>query len=361
MALIVLSFDGVTNTEFEKMAADAKTYPNIAAFFAKSLYSGPIYSTFVSNTYPIHTSINTGKHPADHGIISNLLEEGPDYEVWAQEAALIKSKTILEAATEKGLDTAAILWPVTCGAKIKWNFPEVHLLPGQKRLIQHLRHGSKWLQIRALRRFGHKLKGINQPFLDDFVSAVAADLISRKHPDLTLVHLLAYDAIRHSVGMAPPLDAARASLDESLGRIMAAKRPGDAVLIFSDHGHIDIKHNINLAPIYGDGLYEQCGGSAFFNEDIKDIKEQEWFARFLTEEEMTRSGYKGRAVMGAAAKPGYSLSRGRYMANHGYPIDYPDYQVFYAAWGLARGIDNLPFDDIRNVTAIIQRELELDM
>jgi len=360
MSLVVISFDGVKDAEFEKMAADAGKYPNIAAFMHDAQYTGGVFTTFISNTYPIHTCISTGKHPKDHGIISNILGHKDGADVWAQEASLIKSKTIFQAAIERGLKVGTVAWPVTCGAKIKWNLPEVHLLPGQKRLREHMRHGSPVFQIQALLRHRKKMRGLQQPYLDDFFTSTAVDLLRDKKPDLTLIHFLAYDGICHETGICDDLDVGRAALDANLGRIMDVA--GDAtIVVFSDHGHLNVQENIDLAAIFGDAVHEECGGSAFFTRAIDDIENYPWFGRFLTDDEMHVSGYVGRAAFGIGAKPGYSLGKGTHKGNHGYPRDYDDYRVFHAVKNANCESYNLPFDDIRNVTAIISQELGLNM
>ena len=363
MSLIVISFDGVKDTEFEKMAADARRYPNIAAFMRDSRYTGDVYTTFVSNTYPIHSCISTGRHPKEHGIVSNLLGHTADgTDIWAQEAKLFTAPTIFTAAAQKGLNIGTIAWPVTCGAKsIKWNLPEVHLLPGQKRLREHMRHGSKLFQIKALLRHRKKMMGIQQPYLDDFLTSVMVDLLREKKPDLAMIHLIAYDDICHKAGISDELDIARAALDQNLGRILQAAPDDASVIIFSDHGHLNVSNNIDLAPIFGNLLHEQCGGSAFFTQKIEIIEEYPWFGRLLTEEEMDVSGYASRAAFGIGAARGYSFGQGNYRANHGYPRDYDEYRVFHAVKNAKHSPHRLPFDDIRNVTAIIDQELKLGM
>ena len=363
MSLIVISFDGVKDTEFEKMAGDARRYPNIAAFMRSSRYTGGVYTTFVSNTYPIHTCISTGRHPKEHGIISNLLGRADGADIWAQEAKLIKARTIFQAAAQKGIKAGTVAWPVTCGAKIKWNLPEVHLLPGQNRVREHMRHGSAVFQIQALLRHGKKLKGLKiaQPGLDDFLTSVTVDLLRAKKPDLTMIHLLAYDFLCHQTGICDELDIARAAMDHNLGRILAAAPENATVIIFSDHGHLNVKENIHLASLYGDALLEECGGSAFFARDLENIHKNPWFGRLLTPEEMDLSGYANRAAFGIGAARGYSFGPGNYRGNHGYPRDYDEYRVFHAVKNAKNGPHNLPFDDIRNVTAIISQELGLDM
>ena len=362
MSLIVISFDGVTDKEFEKMAGDAGKYPSIAAFMSASQYTGGVPTLFVSNTYPIHTSISTGKLPTQHGVVSNLLgQNAQGHDIWAQDSSLIKTKTIFDACNEKGLKAGTIAWPVTCNAKIKWNLPEVHILPGQSRLLEQMRRGSPLFQIASFLRHKNKLKGIMEPELDDFLTSVAVDLLKQKKPDLTMLHLLAYDSIRHESGLSPNLDIARASLDTNLGRVMAAAPADAAIIIFSDHGHIDVEQTIDLEAIYGQSLYEQCSGSAFFTHPIEDIEGQPWFGRLLNAQELSSSGYSTRASFGVAAKPGFCFGKSKYAANHGYPTDYDDYNVFYAIKNNRQSTAHLPFNDIRNVTALIARELDLDM
>ena len=401
MAMIVISFDGVKDTEFEKMANLPDVYPNIAKFKSESLYINGGKTTFVSNTYPIHTTIATGKLPKDHGIISNYVDT-KDGRRWAQLASYIKSKTIWDAAREKGLSVASILWPVTCGANIKWHMPEVHLHGKQNQIVENLRHGSFIFQLRAFLKFGKKLNEFTPLNLDDFSTSVACDLLKRHRPDLMLIHLLAYDSTSHRHGsQSEALGDARKSLDTSLGKILealdglndsagfvgsagVADSAGYAVLVFSDHGHIDVSEIINLRQFFGENLYEQCGGSAFLKiSSLAEIENYPWFGRFLTEQEMEDSGYINRATCGIAAKKGYCfVDEGHHKSNHGYPADYEDYSVFYAL----RNKRTLPpvtssefakiqctpqekhflpaeqaYGDLRDITAIISKILKLDI
>jgi hypothetical protein len=277
-------------------------------------------------------------------------------------ADLIKSETIWDAARKKGLKTAAILWPITCKAKINWNLPEVHVEKNQNLFLTSLRYGSFFFQLKSLLKHGRKFKGtamgVIQPGLDDFVSAVASDLLMTKDPDLTLIHLLAYDIICHPSGIkSEALNIARKSLDNSLGRILKAAADR-TVLVFSDHAHLDVNETIDLSQIYD--LVEQCGGSAFLKSSPEAVEIQPWFERFLTKKEIEDSGYAGKAICGIAAKPGYCFGYTPYKSNHGYPIDYDDYRIFYAV----RGKNTPPepvFGDVRDITAIISKELGLGL
>jgi len=372
MAVIVISFDAISDKVFEAMAADSENYPNTAKFKREAYYKGGVKTVFVSNTYPVHATVSTGKLPKDHGVISNLMPAKKNGErPWAQMAKHIKAKTIWDAAKEKKLSTAAMLWPVTCGAKIDWHIPEVHPEKGQNMLFRSLRYGSVFFQLAALLRYGGKLvkalkkvHSMGQPELDDFTTS-ACSMLKKKKPDLMLVHLIAYDLICHSAGLnGKEMDIAKKAMDTNLGRLLE-NREKDTVIVFSDHAQLDVNESINLYDRYGSAVFEQAGGSAFFTGSIQGLENQPWFGRYLTKEEMEESGYADKKVIGIAAKPGWIFAEGgKYKGAHGYPADYENYNVFYCV----RGKNFAPEHEqswlknrITDVTAIIAKELCLDM
>jgi len=348
MAIIVISLDGVGDKEFEKLAQDKENYPNIAKFMEHSVYKGGQKSIFVSNTQPTHTTISTGKLPSEHKIISNKRKVNSIR--WSKRAKYINAETIWEAVHRNHMTTAAIFWPVTCGAKIKWNIPGMCI-------------GSRLLQLRMLIKHGWRLIGISQrgavQTLDNFAAAVSSELLRTRTPDLTLIHLLVYDSTRHKVGGASEeLDVARKSLDKNLGKILRAAGER-TVLICADHSHLDVEQTVDLRKIFGEELYEQCGGSAFFKKKTEGVENYPWFGRFLTQEEMKVSGYSEFAYCGIAAKKGYEFSKTAYKSNHGYPTDYENYNVFYAIRG-AKTNAKANYGDIRDIAGIILKELGID-
>jgi len=378
MSVLVISFDSVGDKVFEAMAGDSAQYPNVARFKQEAYYQGGIRTVFVSNTYPVHTTVSTGKLPKDHGVISNLLPPKKNGErPWAQMANCIKAKTIWEAAREKKLATAAMLWPVTCGADIDYHMPEVHPEKGQNMLFRSLRYGSAAFQAAALLRHGRKIaKAVRslaqcggQPYLDDFTTSVACGMLRSKKPDLALVHLIAYDTLFHFAGSrGKETDMAKKAMDTNLGRLLESSCC-DTAVIFSDHSQLDVEESIDLNALYGTAAFEQAGGCAFAGKGAegleKGIEGQPWFGRYLTKEELEESGYSGRAAFGIAAKPGCTFSEsGAYKGNHGYPADYEDYHVFYSV----KGKNFLPGHEqkwlkkrVTDITAIIAKELGLDM
>ena len=348
MAIIVISLDGVGDKEFEKLAHDKTNYPNIAKFMEESIYKGGQKSIFVSNTQPAHTTISTGTAPSEHNIISNKRKVNSIR--WSKRAKYILAEPVWETVYKNDMTTAAIFWPVTCGAKIKWNIPGMCV-------------GSRLLQLRMLIKHGWRLIGISQrgaiQTLDNFAAAVSSELLRTRTPDLTLIHLLVYDSTRHKVGGASDeLNTARKSLDKNLGKILQAAGER-TVLICADHSHLDVEYTVDLNKIFGEKLYEQCGGCAFFKNKMSGIEEYPWFGRLLTQEEMAVSGYSELASIGVAAKIGYAFGTAAYKSHHGYPTDYENYNVFYAIRG-AKTDMIAKYGDIRDIAPIILKELGID-
>jgi hypothetical protein len=356
--LLIISFDAVGDTVFDKLRA----YPHFAAFAAQCTTHRGADTVFLSNTYPVHTSVVTGVLPETHGLISNTDPFPSAHPVWWYHARRIKAKTLWQTAHEKGLTVATVLWPVTAGAKeIRYNLPELLIQPEQNQLVENLREGSKLLQLILWLRHRKLLDGTRQPALDRFAVACMKDILTRRRPDLALVHLTAYDTLCHHYGQtAAALEPALQSLDDGLGTLLAAAGEDASVILFSDHAQLDVRSAmlpndvligmglLRAAPgggYRGGGIFiECCGGSAFLHPGpaspgiIAEIRRRlaglPGFNRFLTAEEMRASG-RPELPLGFCALPGYCIEAldEDYRGQHGYPLDYADYKVFYMARG----------------------------
>jgi len=275
----------------------------------------------------------------------------------------MRVKTLWQAAALKGIDTAAVLWPVTAYSKtIRWNIPEILAPPGKSQVVTSMKAGSKLLQFKMLMRRRKLLGDGRQPKRDAFAAACTADILREHNPGLALVHLSAYDSLCHKYGKgSADLEPVFESMDKNLATILDAAGDDRDVLLFSDHGQINVHTEITPNDLLvGAGLlrresgvyfpgdsgcfFECCGGSAFFhagslpqtriNEMRGSIMDCEGFDRFLTEDEMSVSGYESVAF-GFSAKPGFSYEAfdTTNKSQHGYPLDTPGYSVFYLARG----------------------------
>ncbi|MDR3336358.1 MAG: ectonucleotide pyrophosphatase/phosphodiesterase [Treponema sp.] len=366
--LIIISFDAAGDRVFDRLAA----LPATGALFRSAAVVRKVRSVFLTNTYPVHASVVSGVHPAEHGLFSNEPPFPAHYPVWNFRASGIRAKTLWQAAAEKGLTAASVLWPVTGGAReIRWNLPEIMPRPGDNQILLNLKNGTKFTQLRLWLKYRRLLEGISQPARDRFAAACMADILRRHKPDLALMHFTCYDTLCHHHGEDwTVLEKALRVMDEGLSRLLeAAGGEGDekpAVIVFSDHAQLPLQQSILPNDILaemglldkdeggeyrmtGAGCFFECaGGSAFFHpgaallaaclgEIRARVEKSPGFNRYLTPEEMRLSG-RGELPFGFCALPGYDYAvynKGE-KGQHGYPADYKDYEVFYAVRG--RGV-----------------------
>lgn len=352
--LLMISYDAVGDHLFNQLMA----FPNFSALATRATVTREVDSVFVTNTYPVHASVVTGLPPGAHGLISNTSPFPQPHAPWCYRASLIKTKTLWQAAHQKGLPVAAVLWPVTGGAKeIKYNLPELMTQPGESQLLLNLKYGSKLLQLGLFLKHRHLLEGIRQPALDAFTTACMRDILQQKQPALALVHFTAFDSLCHEYGCGhPKLEEAFTALDHNLGQLLSAAGPDYDVMVFSDHAQLPAENQllpnqllVNLGLLKqdeaggyqpGSCFFECCGGSTFLHgpqltaQQVESVRQAvaslEGFGRFLRQEEMAGCG-RPQLPFGFGLKPGWACypCPSEEKANHGYPVDTPGYQVFY--------------------------------
>lgn len=237
--MLVLSWDAVGSEDLDFL----KTMPHFRSLLERAACCERVKSVCPSLTYPAHTAIVTGREPGRSGIVNNLRLQPERKEAdWFWHRRYIKGDTIYELAEEAGLRTAAILWPVTAGAKITWNMPEIWPnRPWQNQITQSLLNGSIGYQIDLYRRYSRILEGTKQPMLDNFVQAALLRTLSYYRPDLTLVHFTDADAMRHEHGVdSREAQAALRRLDMRLGATLGLlERQGQKgstnIILLGDH------------------------------------------------------------------------------------------------------------------------------
>ena len=215
-----------------------------------------VKTVFPALTYPAHTTLITGCDPEKTGVGQNQPFQ-PDTpasrRVWYWERKHIAVPTLFDAVRDAGGKSCSILWPVGCkNPAVSRCFPEVHPLPGENIVVKTLRYGSPFFILDSERRFGSLRKGIREPFLSDYATAVACHTLRKHRPDLTALHLIDLDEMRHLHGTFSPeaREAVRRNEDR-LEKIMRtlAETPGleDALLFaVSDHGQSDISRTVSL-------------------------------------------------------------------------------------------------------------------
>lgn len=248
--LIVLSFDCLSSKDVPRL----RELPNFKRFLNGAAVCDEVKTIYPSTTYPCHTSIITGNYPAKHGIVNNTkLQPGRHSPDWNWKRKEIKGTTLYDEAKKQGMKTGALLWPVTARANIDYHIPEIFAnRKWHSQTAVSLVNGSFFYTLDMNFRFGHLRKGIQQPWLDDFVTASTVHTIKTKKPDLLLVHLVDLDAQRHRYGFsAEQSSEALERHDKRLGVILDALEKGgmmerSTVIVLGDHSSLDVSRVIKL-------------------------------------------------------------------------------------------------------------------
>lgn len=278
MRLCMISLDAVSQVDADRLLR----LPALSALRARGTFCSNVQTIYPTLTYPIHTSLLTGCYPDAHGIPNNQPFQ-PDVEpkmrAWYWDARAIRSKTLHQAAREKGMDVASILWPVSGKNRfVRRNFPEVLPLPGENAALKMLSYSSLWILWMEL-LYGRQRRSIHQPDLDEYATLLCEKLYaSRRPPEMLTVHLVDCDAMRHAHGVdSAQAQAAMERLDSRVGRIIRAIEGAglmDETLfcVVSDHGQQDAPNGVMLDA----ELRRACGaraqslgmGAYIFGEDL---------------------------------------------------------------------------------------------
>ena len=124
--MLVISVDGLGASLYDRLAAKIHI-SNLPRLRREGSYAEGVVGVYPTLTYPSHTTIVTGRMPAEHGIYSNLSsrEPGKNLEDWFWFANAIKVPTLWDEARAHHMTTGAVFWPVTAGAPIDWDVPEI--------------------------------------------------------------------------------------------------------------------------------------------------------------------------------------------------------------------------------------------
>ena len=381
MRLCMISLDAVANPDADRLLS----LPALSALADQGVFCDQVKTVYPTLTYPIHASLLTGCYPATHGIAHNQPfqpDTPPRMRAWYWCIGDIKAKTLHEAAKEKGLDVASILWPVTGkNPYTRRNFPEVLPLPGENAVMKMLQYASPaWvLHMEAL--YGRQRKSIRQPDLDDYAALLCERLYAFLPPKLLTVHLVDCDAMRHKYGTdSSEAHAAMERLDRRVERIVAAvKKAGhlDDTLfcVVSDHGQQDAPKGILLDA----ELKAACGaraqslgmGAYIFGPDLdrarralEENREAWGVARIFGEAELRamRAPETVRLAVDALLGHCYIDEPKETRGEHGFSLDCP--QARTLLWlkgpGIKRGF-RLPKADLVDIAPTLAKALNLSL
>lgn len=406
--VVLVSIDGLRPEFYLDRTWPAPTVQHMAA---EGAHAVAVRSVFPSVTYPSHTTMITGALPARHGIVYNTpFEPAGESGRWCWEASAITAPTLWDAVQAAGREAAAVSWPVSVGAPIARNVPEVWALDDQGDPLKATRDATTppelWAELEreATGKITPARFGLEQLARDDLAGEMAAHLLERYKPALLAVHLIEADHFQHEEGRdGPMVRRAVGVVDRAVGKMLdAAQRAGIAertvFIVTGDHGFVDIqtrlRPNVWLAQAglmestkeRGDwrAAFHTAGASAFLH--LRDLHDSaalhrvraalaalpagtKRLFRVIEREELARLGADPNAALALTPVPGVTFSGGVNGADvdagdggtHGYLCDFPEIHTGFVAFGPAiRKGAVVPRMALEDVAPLIARLLGIE-
>nr|WP_317235326.1 ectonucleotide pyrophosphatase/phosphodiesterase [Niabella ginsengisoli] len=198
--VLLVSIDGFRPNFYKE---DVWNAPTLKRLQAAGVYADGVSSIFPSVTYPSHTSIVTGELPGRHGIYYNVPYDSKKGEWYWNESA-IKVPTVWDAVKAADLTSGAVMWPVTVGAPIDYNFP-VRRADNDEKTDQLSVTKPYVTPSNMLNEMQQKIgtlspKDFNHDNMDITIGKMASYIIKTHKPDLMAVHFIGLDHAQHDVG-----------------------------------------------------------------------------------------------------------------------------------------------------------------
>jgi predicted AlkP superfamily pyrophosphatase or phosphodiesterase len=267
-SVLMISIDGLRADDLTKAEEHGYNLPTLRALAASGASATSVRGVLPTITYPSHTTMITGVHPAKHGIVDNVAFDptGKNIGGWMWYAQDIKVPTLWDMVKAKGGKVASIGWPATVGTRvIDYHIPEYwrSRQPEDEKLIRALSTPDMPDEIAgatgvSFAKVVVDAGGVHEG-IDEARMAWAPAIIARYRPRLFTLHLIGLDGARHVFGpWSPEAKATLEALDRGLGTMIAKARAADpslVVAVVSDHGFLPISKGLNLvAALAAEGL-----------------------------------------------------------------------------------------------------------
>ena len=252
LRLAVVSVDGMRPEFYRRPDELGAKVPALRWLVQKGASADAVVSVYPSTTYPAHATLVTGVTPRVHGVYSHLASRDPTAgpRPWHWFARAIRVPTLWDAARAAGLRTAALGWPVSAGAAIDYNVPEIWD-PAAADPFGDFSTAAANSTPGLFDDLREVLRPSSAEVTHDHIRVSAALHVWERHrPELLLVHLVDYDSVAHRFG--PMSLQALAALEQSDAEVRrltdAVLSGGDTVLVvLSDHGFVPVEKDV--APL----------------------------------------------------------------------------------------------------------------
>jgi predicted AlkP superfamily pyrophosphatase or phosphodiesterase len=237
--------------------------PNLLELVKGGASADAVESIYPTTSYPAHATLVTGVPPSAHGIYSHLASLDPTEKArpWCWFARALRVPTLWDVVRATGRKTGAIGWPVSVGAAIHYNIPEIWdptTANPHRDFATAARHSTPGLFPEVLKVLEPMLASATP---DRLRAEAALYLWGRYRPDLLLVHFVHYDQLAHQFG--PTSRQALGAIertDEEVGRFREGFSEGEAptLVILSDHGFAPVeKEAAPLSVLTEEGLFDR--------------------------------------------------------------------------------------------------------
>jgi predicted AlkP superfamily pyrophosphatase or phosphodiesterase len=386
--VMLISVDGMKPEAIIDAQKFGLKVPNLRAFMTDGAYASGVRGVLPTLTYPSHTTLLTGASPSMHGIYANTTFDPQlrNEKGWYWYAEDIKVSTLWDAAAGAHLETANIYWPVSVGAKITYNLPQIWRAGTDDDLKLQRALSTPGLERELSAGLGRYPGGMEETVADDEIRArFAIRLLEKKHPRFFTVYLTGLDTEEHLSGpFSQKSNATLERLDAVVGSLRDAAEkaaPGKATIcVVSDHGFAAVDHDVNLYAAFREaGLFDvdkdnkitgwkamlwPAGGSAAVvlanpadeavRERVKGLLDRlaadpaNGIERILSREQVLRNrGFPNAAYL-VAFRIGYEMAYGlspplvtgpSNLGMHGYPPERPEMRSSFFIVGpqVARG------------------------
>lgn len=402
--LVLISIDGFRPDFYLDKSWPA---PMLQQMATEGSHAKQMKGVFPSITYPSHTTMVTGTRPAEHGILFNSRFGGESYYF---EYESIHSKTIWDAASDAGLTTANVGWPVTLHAPFNYNVPISGALQNSGIHEDPIRAFTfpigffDELEREATGTIqGDDLSNSN-PSKENRVAEIVAYIAKKSAPNVMTVALQHTDSYQHRYGRDhKKVRRAVSAADRAISRIVEAYEnlgilEETVFLVGGDHGFSDI-HTV-LAPnvwlsdagIQTDinqenweAVFATSGGSAFLyiNNDNPNLYEERVQNvlkslphrlrdnfRLLNRDQLDELGANPEAKFALSAVNGVSFTGSSEGASvrpgsggtHGHLSDFDDMMIGFVAWGagVKKGVI-VPMMDLTDVAPTAAKLIGVDL
>lgn len=248
--LLLLSIDAMVTEDLEIL----KTLPAFSEVLEKASIVKNIESVYPTLTHPAHVSIATGCYPDRHGIITNdEFRPGERFSPWLEKASLVRVPMLPQVARTHGYTVATVFWPLTIGMDAEWVLGRDWVHEKSKTKQQTIADNSTPGLFDEVSDSVKSCWGKEHyEEADDFCFLSAEYLLRTYQPDITMIHVILIDHIRHAYGVfSPKLRTAYEFLDSGLSKLLSAMKDSGVydntiVCLTSDHGQLDIDRVVSL-------------------------------------------------------------------------------------------------------------------